>query len=137
MADITITPANVLASATAPKSTVTAGEAVAAGETVYKNADGKRYRAVGTDAAKMPVEGMALNSASAAGQPLDIVKSDVAPVIGAHGIGTGIPIFQSANAGKVCQLADVGTGNLTTCIGVTNSATEISFNPIGGKGARA
>ncbi len=137
MADVTIAASSVLATSTAPKRAILAGEAVTAGETVYRNSDGKRYKADGNDSSKMPVEGMALNSTSAAGQPLEIVTEDDNLTIGTHGLGTGIPIFQSANAGKVCPFADVGAGNLTTCIGVTNSATAIAFKPVGGNGAHA
>lgn len=137
MADTTINPADVLQSQGTQGQKVIAGEAVAAGETVYLNDDTKYYKADGNDGSKMPVAGMAINSAPKAGQPLVIVKEDALLTIGTHGVGVGIPLFQSANPGKICPLADVGTGNLTTCVAVTASATKISFKPVGGNGAHA
>lgn len=137
MADVIINPADVLQSQGTQGQKVIAGEAIAAGETVYLSADTKYYKADGNDGSKMPVKGVAINSAPKAGQPLVIVGEDDQLTIGAHGVGTGIPLFQSANPGKLCQLADVGAGNKTTCVGVTASATKFSLRPVGGNGAHA
>jgi Uncharacterized conserved protein (DUF2190) len=137
MADISITASDVLQSSGTPTTKGIAGEAIAAGETVYQNDDGKLYRADGNDSTKLPVAGIAVNSAPGAGQPFNYAVTDDSLTIGAHGLGNGIPLFQSANPGKICQLADVGTGNLTTCVGVTNSTTKITFGVLGGNGAHA
>lgn len=136
MADYTLTPANIIPSASAQRRFGTFGEAIVAGKTCYLNTDSKYYLADGNDATKMPVAGMAIDG-GASGQPGYIVTFDPALAVGAHGAGTGIPVFQSATAGGVCPFADISTGNQTTCLGVTNDSTTIYFNPSGGVGVHA
>jgi hypothetical protein len=137
MSDIVVTPANVIASTAANKIQVTFGEAVVAGALCYQNpTDKKYYNSIGTNSAAMPVKGIAFDG-GAAGQPGFLITFDPDLAIGTHGAGVGIPLFASANAGKVCPFADLATGNLTTCIGVTNDSTTIYFNPTGGVGAHA
>lgn len=137
MSDISITPSAVIPSTSADRRQIVFGATVTAGQTVFKNTtDGKYYLADGNDATKMPVEGMAIDGGSAA-QPGFIVIKDPALAIGSHGAGIGIPLFQSATAGGVCPFADLASGNQTTCLGVTNDATHIYFNPTGGVGVHA
>lgn len=74
MADLTVTPADVLAHDGATRDTGTAGEAVTAGQTIYRAGDGKLYKADCTTAIKARAMGVALNDA-AAGQPLTYAKA--------------------------------------------------------------
>lgn len=135
-ADLSITASSVVPSAQANKANGTAGDTIAAGETVFQDAtDGNKFKkADGNDSTKMPVYGMAINSASN-GQPITVLLSDPNLTIGSHGQALGTPFFQSATAGKVCPLADVATGNQTTAILVILTSTTVVFKPLGPGGA--
>lgn len=130
-ADLPITASAVVPSNQAQKANGVAGATIAAGETVFLQAsDNKYYLADGNDTNKMPVHGIAANSASA-GQPITILVSDPNLTIGTHGQDLGTPFFQSANAGKVCPLEDVTTGNQTTAIFITKTTTTVVFSLLG------
>lgn len=132
MADTSITASAVVPSAAAVIEKGIAGATIAAGETVYRDSTTALFQlADGNDATKMPVKGIAVNSASA-GQPLSVVKEDPALTIGTHGVALGTPLFQSPNAGKVCPFADLAAGNLTTPLMVVRSTTTVAFGIIGG-----
>jgi len=137
MADLSITAGSVVPSTAATKIVGKAGAAVNGGQTVYLDTATSTYKlADGNDATKLPVAGIAGNTAGI-GQILQIIISDPALTIGTHGLGLGIPMFQSANPGGVCPFADLSTANQTTCLMVTNTATVVSFGIIGGVGAHA
>lgn len=136
MADVTITPANVVPSPLAttthlqPANTI-AGEAINAGETVcLLAADGKYYKADANDTAKQDIKGFAGNSAVAAGQRVDIITASPALTVGTHGVTVGTALFQSNTAGKICPSADLGTGALAVLMAyaVTNTALQISLS---------
>lgn len=124
MADITITAANVKAGANATMEAGIAGEAVAAGKTVYKAADGKYWLADSNSAtalARTP-RGIALASA-AADQPLTIARSgDV--TIGAT-LTAGTAYYLSDTPGGICPVADVGTGENVVLLGLAKSTTVL------------
>lgn len=132
MADLTISASAVVRSTSALTINGNAGETIAAGETVYLNeTDGKYYLADGNDTDKMPVAGIANNSASN-NQPIVIIQQDPDLTIGAHGATVGDAFFQSANAGKVCPLADLAAGNQATSLMVVKTSTAVSFGIITG-----
>ncbi|WP_050028910.1 hypothetical protein [Verrucomicrobium sp. BvORR034] len=132
MADIALTAANVLKSSAGNQTQGTAGEAIAAGDTLCKNTtDQKLYKADGNDATKKDVAGVALNTAGA-GQPLFYVLEDVDLVLGAHGVPVGTVIVQSATPGKMCPAEDLAAGNYTTVLGVIKTATTMALRPVGG-----
>lgn len=131
MANLSITPSNVVPGATAatvhynPPNLV-AGEAIAAGEVVCLLAsDGKAYKADANDADKRNVIGIAGNSAAAAGQRVDVISQAAALPIGTHGVAVGIPYFLSATAGKLCPLADLASGDLPVLCAYITSSTEL------------
>lgn len=137
MANLSITASAVVPSSGATRiNGGTAGETIAAGETVFQDTtDGNKWKlADGNDVAKMPVGGIAINSASA-GQPIAVCTADPALTIGTHGVALGTPYFQSATPGKVCPLADLASGNQTTCLLITLTTTTVRFGLLGPGGA--
>jgi len=137
MADLSITAGSVVPSALAVKLNGKAGAAVNGGQTVFLDTATATYKlADGNDATKLPVAGIAGNTAGI-GQNLQVITSDPNLAIGTHSLGLGIPHFQSATPGMLCPLADISTANQTTCLFVTNTTTTVSFGIIGGVGAHA
>jgi hypothetical protein len=128
MADLSITPSAVVRSSAAQVQSGVAGATIAAGETVFQDtADGNKFKlADGNDSTKMPVHGIAANSASN-GQPLVVILNDPALTIGTHSAALGTPFFQSATPGKVCPFADLAAGNLTTFIFTALTTTTVAF----------
>jgi hypothetical protein len=132
MADLSLTAANIVPSVNATKASGTAGEALAAGDLIYKKAsDGFYYKADANDSTKVPVVGMAACSAATA-QPFFFYTADSALEVGSHSAGIGTPLFSSATAGKICPAADLSTSMRTQLIGITTTATKINFAIVDG-----
>jgi len=131
MADVTITPTNVVPPAAAttthfvPPNTL-AGEALAAGEVVcLLEADGFYWRADANDANKQDVKGFAGNSAVVAGQRVDVITASPALEVGTHSVAVGTPLFVSNTPGKICPLADLTSGSLPVLVAYSASATTL------------
>ena len=126
MADLAITAANVVPSASAVVREGTADDTIAAGDLVYKDASDNNYiKLADADVeATSQVVGLAVTSSSA-GQPVKYVESgDV--VIGS-GFTEGVLYVLSATGGGICPLGDLTTGQYVTYIGMTTSATTLSI----------
>jgi len=122
MADVTITPSAVVKSSTTTQlpSNVTWGEAVDAGEWVYLDSATATYKlADNTTAIKANVAGMALTS-GATGQPGVVAKGNPVTL---ENMTTGKVYYLSANPGKMCPEADLGSGAYVTALGGATSAT--------------
>lgn len=131
MANVTIAAASVVppTASTTTRIRGTAGEAVAAGETVSRlNADGLYYKADANDTDKHIVAGIAGCSAAVAGQVLDVVTGSPALVVGTHGVTVGTPLFQSSTAGKICPLADLASGDFPTLLAWAITSTAFQFD---------
>lgn len=130
MADFSITAANVVPGGTARQSLV-AGEAISAGEVLYKkSADGKAWKAQcdGT-AEEATVIGVAVNSA-AAGQPVSYVESGGSVTVGSA-LGTaGKALYLAATAGKMMPAADLASTNKLSIVGYSTSATALTVQII-------
>ncbi|NTG85860.1 hypothetical protein G6L15_06825 [Agrobacterium rhizogenes] len=126
MADITITPANVVAGTNAVRDIGTAGETIAAGKVVYLDAAINKWKLSDNNATgTRTVHGIALNGASL-NQPVSIVKGgDV--TIGAT-LTPGVAYYLSATAGGICPVADLATGMDTILIGLAKSATVLGID---------
>ena len=125
MADIAITPANVVAGANAKTRQGTAGATVAAGQTVYKDPTDQKYKLADCDSATPAVRrttGIALH-ASANNQPL-LVHYEGPLTIGAV-LTPGVAYYLSPNPGGICPVADLSTGDYPTIIGLAISASVL------------
>lgn len=125
MADLTITAANVVAGGNARKVQRTAGAEITAGQPVYVDPTTKRVSPADCDHATAAVRsplGIALNG-GAAGQPIEVLKSGNI-TIGAT-VTTGVAYYLSGNAGGICPVADLGTGDYPTLLGFAISSTVI------------
>ena len=105
MADLTMTPTTVVSGAGAQTSGGIAGEALTAGQAVYRKADGKIYKAkcAGTPE-EAAVVGIALNAASL-NQPVDYQSEGVVS-LGATTIKTTTYVLSAASGG-ICPQADL------------------------------
>lgn len=130
MADLAITAANVVAGADATIETGYAGAAVTAGQTVYRDAATKRYLLADSNSvtvlARSP-RGVALNGA-AVGQPLSVATGGTV-VIGAT-LVAGTAYYMSDTPGGICPVADIGTGELVTLVGMATSTTVLQLSII-------
>jgi len=128
MADLIVTPANVLAQAGSTKSEGIAGESITAGETIYKaSATGKIMKADASDEAGSKALGVALNNA-ALDQPVDFVTAGKLTAGAAVGVGTVYAV--SATAGRICPVGDLVAKDYVTILGVGVNATTINLTII-------
>lgn len=132
MADLSVTAANVVASANAVVlKQYNAGATIAAGDVVYLDANNTwQLMDANASAAGNAVNnerGIALGGASN-GQPLAVNKRDPWCQIGATMSNGGI-YCASPNAGKIAPAADITTGNYATVLGVARSTTILNLNP--------
>jgi hypothetical protein len=127
MANLVITAANVLAGSDATKESGTAGEAITAGQVVYRATSGLYMLAdanSATAAARQP-RGIALHAA-ATGQPLAIQRSG-SITIGAT-MTAGTDYYLSDTPGAIAPRADIGSGEYVALIGMAESTTLLRIN---------
>jgi hypothetical protein len=130
MADLSVTPANVLPYAGAKIQEGRAGEALTAGQAVYLHTDGKVHKADCSTLAKAAAVGVTLNGA-AAGQPVSYAQ--------AGGVNPGATVAVGAvygvtdTAGGIGPIGDRSTGDYITIlgIGVTTSRINLAINASG------
>jgi hypothetical protein len=130
MADITITAASVVPSSSAVLEDIIAGATLTRGQPYYldsadsytaKPADADTQaaaRAVGIVAADLAV-----------GQVGKGIRSDPALAIGAT-VAAGTAYYVSTTAGGICPVADLGSGDYTTLLGLGISTTQIALAPL-------
>lgn len=128
MADLSITAANVVAGADAKTDRAIAGETIAAGKTVYKAAATGKYMLADSNSAtaeaRVPV-GIALCSASL-NQPLVIATKGQVTIGGT--LTAGVAYYQSDTAGGICPVADIGSGEYATILGIARSTSILDIN---------
>ncbi len=126
MADLTITPANVVAGTNAVRDIGTAGETITAGKVVYFDAATNKWKLSDNNATgTRTVHGIALNGASL-NQPVSVAKhGDI--TIGAT-LVAGQDYWLSATAGGICPRADLATGMDPILIGVAKSTTVLAID---------
>lgn len=129
MADVAITAANVLASASARRVSFIAGATITQGEAVYIDATGKVQPTLATSTATTAnAVGCAENSALS-GQPVSVVTFDSNWTPGFTG-AIGNVVTTSVNAGQMTVTpGDIGTGNFVCVLGVMKTATTMVLNP--------
>lgn len=126
MADLTLTAANVLAAADTSTRLGTAGETLAAGKVLYFDSATSTYKLAdsnGAAALRSPV-GIALNGA-AAGQPVLVALSG--PVTLGAVLTAGVAYYLSDTPGGICPVADVGTGEYATILGIAATTSVLNL----------
>lgn len=124
MADYSITAASILAADDDTQiSTGIFGETITAGQVVYRSTTDRRwYKADADTATTAPAVGIAING-GAAGQPGSIVT---AGNLTTNSTGTaGAVVVVSTTAGGLAPVADLGSGDYVTVVGVFTSATNL------------
>lgn len=125
MADLTITGTSVLAGSGAKKVYGVAGVALTGGQVVYLDSTTSTYKLADNDSATAAVRspaGIALHAA-AAGQPIAVLTSGPITIGATTAVGTVYAL--SSTAGGICPVADIGTGDYNTIIGIGTSTTVI------------
>ncbi len=131
MSALSVTPANVLASANATKQTGVAGATITAGQALYVDtANGNVMKLLDADAVAPAnvYAGIALHG-SLTGQPITYVLSDPTFTPGAT-LVSGDTIWTSATAGGITKTAaDNSSGVKVTVIGSATSSTVMNLSP--------
>lgn len=125
MADLTITPANVVKGSTANVVNGVAGTTITAGQTVYEDTgDSNKLKLADANntSATAACKGIALHAALA-GQPCAYING------GDLGLGAiltvGIIYVLSATAGGIAPAADLASGWRTTILGVATTTSNL------------
>lgn len=128
MVDISITPANVVASSTATRENGTAGASILAGKVVYKDSTTNKYVLADSNLANVEgrvPRGIAMHAAEN-NQPLAIHRAgDI--TIGAT-LVAGQDYYLSDTAGGICPRADVGATENVVLIGLAKSTTILAVD---------
>jgi hypothetical protein len=129
MANLTVTPANVLAGSNANiDRTAAFGEAVTAGQAVYKSSTTGKWMLADSNSVTPEARqaiGIALNG-GALNQPAAVQKSgDIA--IGAA-VTAGSAYYLSDTPGAICPDADVGAGEYVCLLGLASSTTNLTID---------
>ncbi|MES2569349.1 MAG: hypothetical protein V4710_04760 [Verrucomicrobiota bacterium] len=129
MADISKTPANVLAGINATIQRAIAGATIAAGDTLYHDPADNRLKLCDANGSAIisKFKGIALNGA-AAGQPVNYVAEDAELAIGAT-VAAGVVLVCSSTPGGICPVADIATGMYVTVLGVMGANNKLVLKP--------
>lgn len=139
MADLAITAANVLKSATASQADAVAGEEMDAGTPIYLDAsDGNKAKKADANAsaAAAACVGITVNKAFT-GQPIRYLTSDDDFTHGLTGVAAGDVLILSATAGRIAPVADLASGWFPTVLMVAKSATKAHLAITRGSVAKA
>lgn len=120
MADLVITPANVLEGASARKQSKTAGATIAQGESVYVDSVGQLKGALkAVDAESAAAVGIALNAAES-GQPCTFQSGGEIDVGATLVVGETYVV--GAAAGGIAPVADVISTEFSTILGIATAS---------------
>lgn len=136
MADVTITPANVLASNAASKRTGVAGATIAAGQTVYVDSAASntvKLADANLSAAAADCVGIALHGA-AANQPITWVEEDPDFTPGGT-LVVGTIYVLSGTAGGIAPAADMVSGWYPNVLFIAKSTTKAVMKLVKGGAA--
>lgn len=129
MADLSITPANVLAGSGAKTKTVTAGATITQGMSLYKDTDGSYKLARANASGTAACDGIAL-TAGATGQPVVIaIPSSGGNInLGASMQVGQVYVVSAATAGKIAPYGDLGDGHEVVIIGIATEEFNLKFH---------
>lgn len=125
MTDLVITAANVLQQGGAAVQNGTAGVAVTAGQTLYKEAASQTWKLADSNSATVEAKtagGIALNPA-AAGQPVAVQTSG--PIVIGGTLVAGSSYYLSETPGGIQPAADLGAGENVCQLGFAISTTVL------------
>jgi hypothetical protein len=128
MADLTITAASVVAGSNANVERGSFGEAVTAGQAVYKSPTTNKYMKADSNSVTPQARdalGIALNG-GALDQPAEIQKSGRI-TLGAT-LTAGTDYYLSDTPGGICPRTDVGTGEYVCLLGLAESTSVLDLN---------
>ena len=126
MADLVVTAASVQPGAGAATKKGTAGEAITAGQAVFKAADNTIQLAENDQTVdEAAIVGVAVNSAEAAGQPVEYVITGEVTFNAV--IAAGQVYIVGAAPGGIAPEADAITGEFVSVVGVGVSTTSIKL----------
>src|SRR5690349_9058777 len=127
MADLVITPGNVVAGANAIKTAGVAGETVTAGQPVARDSVTRKLLKADNNAANTDLRtpiGIALHGASL-DQPLTIqTEGDIN--LGAT-LTVGVPYFLGDAPGGISPLADLASGEFVGFLGIASAANNLKM----------
>jgi hypothetical protein len=138
MADISVTPASVLASATALTASGVSGATILAGQPLYidtANSNVLKLADANASALTATVCGIALHGASS-GQPLKYVYEDSTFTPGAT-LTVGQTYAVSATAGGIAPIADLTTGDYPGVLFVAKTTTTAVLRILRGTAAKS
>lgn len=128
MAEVSITPGNVVPGADADYYRGTAGGTITAGVVVYLDEIDNRLKPADANVTvvEAEVKGIALHAASA-GQPLRVQTRGSMTIGGTVTLST-IYILGAGGAGGIAPAADLASGWYTSILGVATSASVLQVN---------
>lgn len=126
MADLVVTAANVLPRSNAIiQSGYLAGEVLAAGKAVYRDATTGKWMLADNNSPTLPARvasGIALSGA-ALNQPVHVATGGT--VAAGATLTPGTAYFLSDTPGGICPFADLATGENSMIVGIAVSATDL------------
>lgn len=127
MADVSVTAASVVKSATGKSASGTAGASITAGQPLYQDAaDSNSLKPAQATSAKYKVVGIAEHGA-ADGQPITYCYEDDDFTPGFTS-AVGVAYFASPTAGGIAPIADAATGDYVSVIMVGKSTSKVKLN---------
>lgn len=126
MADLSVTPANVVTYSTDPAAvtlTGTAGETITAGQSLYMSATNLLMKADDTTAAKAACVGVALNG-GAINQPIQYVTGGGYNPGAAVSVGLAYGV--SDTAGGIALISERGSADFQTILGIATTTSRIN-----------
>jgi hypothetical protein len=128
MANLSITPANVIPAIGVQFARGTAGATILAGQPLYLDSVTNTLKLADSNASAATSEcvGVSVCGASA-GQPIAYLSEDDDFTLGATGLVIGMVYVVSATAGSICPITDMTSGDYVTQIGTAKSSTKIKL----------
>jgi hypothetical protein len=127
MTDLSITAASVVRGNNAALLSGDAGETITAGQMVYRSSSTNKFMKADSNSAtaeaRVPV-GIALNGASD-GQPLSVQTGGDVTLNAV--LTAGVAYYMSDTPGGICPVADVGSGEYATTLGIASSTTVLGL----------
>lgn len=127
MADLTITTTSVKKEAGADVDHGTAGETIAAGKAVYFDETTDKYMLSDSNSATAAARtsiGVALNGAA---NNQTIAVATKGPITIGATLTPGVAYYLSDTPGGICPVADVGSGEYSTVMGLATSASVLDL----------